>query len=340
MAINPRIAYAVAAATAIAVPAEGLRLLRTRFKTKGLNICGSASNPGIDGFRVDVEKSAPLRHDFPFSTERHPSGVAADVGISLRRGVLNEADSFFERPPTGQSLGKKTGGNGEVGRPISKTPNFATVGDQSINSPVPLLFRSCCPSTVAFEIPGVVVYPLNTATDGRLSHVCQEVRKVSPFVAYSNSATSVVSELFGFWVRASLDDSVPCVVRPGICRSVCKANHRVHTLGSFARKLSLKASTRLRPPAQETLSTTGGAVPAVANRLPSLFVDALYRGQTTEAFASEIVSSGGNITGVRAITSTSHAECRTRKPGATFGACFGDEGHSYLHRKDARGILT
>lgn len=74
------------------------------------------------------------------------------------------------------------------------------------------LFRSGSPAAVFRTVAGIVINPINGKTGRPLSHVCKEVFKRIPALAYFYSAPAIVSVALIVWVAAALPHVLPYLV--------------------------------------------------------------------------------------------------------------------------------
>lgn len=291
----------------------------------------SAHESAVDGLGFYSEFPAPLCQDHSPAVMFNPSRITADVGSSYWCMSLNNSEGFQFRPPSLKSAMYGVNVDAKNLRPFDHRLYFAANRNWMAVASVALLRFSTDPSAVAFVVPKSVVYTVNGESVRRLTHIAQEVSKVSPLLAHGYSSTSVVSPLFEVLVGTALDHAVPYLISLRPMRSMLST--------SDGRQLSSQAATTLCLPGVKVLCRCDGNVPALTNAIPSLLSCNRNHGKASKYISNGHSTFTRRIARMRAEKSVPSREPRAGKGSSAVRTKFGNYRH-ITSTKDVAGIVT
>lgn len=112
--------------------------------------------------------------------------------------------------------------NSNVRCPSGKTLSFAAKGDDMILACVASLLAASSPVAVVLEIPKIAIASFDAMLcSRRLAHVCVEVLKRQPSLAYRNAFGSVAIITNMIRIAASLNHAIPAPIDRQMRQSVC-----------------------------------------------------------------------------------------------------------------------
>lgn len=261
-------AAALAIATAIAIPAEGLRQRALR-QPKRLKFCRPPHKPAVNSLGFDTEFFAPLSHDHTFAAVFNPSCITSNVRSSLWCNPFIHFKGFEFSPPCANSAVNSLRVDSYSFRPLNNRFSLSFYSNNSAVTPIALIVFSANPSAIVFTIPKIVVDAVDSKPNWRLTHIPKEIRKISPFFANGYTSTAVVIPLLKILVSTSLDHPIPNAI--GFC-SVFPVPSVSVLCTSFGCQLSRQTSAAFSFPGCEILRRCSRLIPARAQAIPMPFI--------------------------------------------------------------------
>ena len=172
--------------------------------------------------------------------------------------------SIFNAPSAFQAALKSGSFDTLFLRPLLNSLGFTAIGQKSVPASVKHLISARNPSAVYGFIIPVAVYSVKRHADLWLSQILKKIRKVQPSIANCYPSSAVIFKRGIVWVKTSLFNSKPNIMKSGFrCTVSCVG--LVHHTRSFGRGLISKTAAGNNITFFKVVSTHIFGVPAIAD---------------------------------------------------------------------------